>query len=61
MLPADLLQFVSPLLGSLAGGVAVYTAIRVDIARLKVQVEQAEKSADQAHSRIDSILSGHHR
>lgn len=61
MIPVDLLSFLSPLLGSLGGGVAVYTAIRVDIARLKVQVERTEKAIDLAHSRIDSLLSDHRR
>ena len=61
MIPADLMAFVSPLLGSFAGGVAVYVGIRTDIARLKAQVERNEKATDQAHSRIDSILQERHR
>lgn len=52
----DLASFISPLLGALAGGVGVYVGIRSDIAHLKARVEHAEKSSDQAHTRIDSIL-----
>lgn len=59
MLP-DLTSFVSPLLGALAGGVGVYVGIRSDIAHLKARVEHAEKSTDQAHTRIDSILQRRH-
>lgn len=56
MIPPDFMSFVSPLLGALSGGVAVYVGIRSDIARLKAQVEHVEKSIDQAHSRIDDLL-----
>jgi len=35
---------------------AVYTGIRVDLARLHEKVTQALAQADKAHTRIDSIL-----
>jgi hypothetical protein len=39
-----------------AGAASVYAAIRADLARLLEKAEQAGKSADEAHSRIDDIL-----
>lgn len=39
-----------------AGAASVYAAIRADLARLLEKAEQAGKSADEAHSRIDEIL-----
>ena len=35
---------------------AVYTAIRVDLARMHERVETALKSSEKAHARIDSLL-----
>lgn len=49
-------QVFGPLISALIGGVAAYVAIRSDLAALKARMDNAEKSADQAHSRIDSML-----
>lgn len=49
-------QVFGPLVSALIGGVAAYVAIRSDLAALKARMDNAEKSADQAHSRIDSML-----
>lgn len=51
-----LIALIAPLFGAIAGGVGVYVGIRSDIAHLRARVEHTERSADQAHSRIDSIL-----
>lgn len=42
--------------GYLVGGVAAYAAMRSDLTRAIVLAEQAGKSADEAHSRIDLML-----
>lgn len=55
----DLSQIFGPLVSALIGGIAAYVAIRSDLAALKARMDNAEKSADQAHTRIDSLL--HHR
>ena len=55
----DLSQIFGPLVSALIGGVAAYVAIRSDLAALKARMDNAEKSADQAHTRIDSLL--HHK
>lgn len=47
-----ILQF----LGTAFGGVAVYAAIRSDLADLKARMVLVEKSADAAHSRVDQLL-----
>lgn len=36
--------------------VGAYTAIRVDLAALRVIAEAAARSADEAHKRIDGML-----
>ncbi len=50
------LQFLGPLIGAIIGGVAAYVAIRADLAELKARMSIAEKVADNAHERIDSIM-----
>ena len=52
----DMVQFVGPLVSALIGGVAAYVAIRSDLAALKARMDHAEKSAYEAHGRIDSML-----
>lgn len=37
-------------------GVGAYAAIRADLAALHVKADQAAKSADKAHERIDAIV-----
>jgi hypothetical protein len=39
-----------------AGAASVYAAIRADLARLHEKAENAARSADKAHGRIDAIL-----
>lgn len=51
-----LAQFVPPLLGAIAGGVSVYVGIKSDLAALIARVTTLEKSTDQAHTRIDNLL-----
>ena len=43
--------------GAAFGGIAVYAAIRSDLADLKARMNLVEKSADAAHSRVDQLLS----
>lgn len=50
---STLMQFF----GAALGGVAVYAAIRSDLADLKARMNLVEKSADAAHSRVDQLLS----
>lgn len=50
-------QIITPLISAAFGGVAAYVAIRSDLAALKARMDNAEKAADQAHTRIDAILS----
>lgn len=52
-------QIVGPLVSALIGGIAAYVAIRSDLAALKARMDHAEKSASEAHGRIDSILMKH--
>ena len=42
--------------GIFGGSLAVYGAIRADLARAIAQAEAAEKSADKAHKRIDNLI-----
>jgi hypothetical protein len=44
------------IVGALIGGVSAYVAIRSDLASLKARMNNAEKTADGAHERIDQIL-----
>ena len=44
------------IVGALIGGVSAYVAIRSDLASLKARMDNAEKTADGAHERIDQIL-----
>lgn len=44
------------IIGALIGGVSAYVAIRSDLASLKARMDNAEKTADGAHERIDKIL-----
>jgi len=39
-----------------AGAASVYAAIRADLARLHEKAENASRSADKAHDRIDDIM-----
>lgn len=49
-------HLIGPLASALIGGVAAYVAIRSDLAAIKARMDNAEKSATEAHGRIDSIL-----
>lgn len=57
MTPEFLLQLLT------MGGacVAVYAAIRADLARLNERTNRAIETADQAHARIDNMMQGHHK
>ena len=44
-------------LGAAFGAVGAYVAIRSDLADLKARVTNVEKTGDNAHRRIDDILS----
>lgn len=47
------------LIGLAGGMVATYGAIRADLARAVVRAEIAEKSANEAHRRLDGHLTNH--
>ncbi len=49
-------DFITPLLGALAGGASVYAAIRSDLAALQARITIVEKSNDKAHDRIDGMM-----
>ncbi len=51
-------DFILQLMISLAAGAGVYAAIRADLARSIALAEQAVKSSDEAHRRIDAHI-GH--
>lgn len=60
----QLVTLVGSVMGPLAGAVAAYYAIRQDLAILRVRldahdeaVRQLHKRADNAHERIDDVLS----
>jgi ethanolamine transporter EutH len=44
------------IVGALIGGISAYVAIRADLASLKARMANTEKTADNAHERIDQIL-----
>jgi hypothetical protein len=50
-------QLLSTIIAAAAGAFGAYVAIRTDLADLKARMILAEKSTDQAHDRIDKILS----
>lgn len=50
------MDIISLLGGIFGGSLAVYGAIRADLARAIAKAEAAEKSADKAHQRIDSLI-----
>lgn len=52
-------EFILQLLVALGAPVAVYGAVRADLARAIAIAEQADKSADQAHKRIDDLFNNH--
>lgn len=49
-------DWVLQLIGMAGAGVAVYAAIRADLAALHVKADAATKSADHAHQRLDNLL-----
>jgi len=49
-------QLLSTIIAAAAGAFGAYIAIRTDLADLKARMILVEKSSDQAHSRIDNIL-----
>ena len=53
----DMTAIIQSILGAAAGAVGAYVAIRTDLAALKARMDIVERSSDQAHSRIDNILS----
>jgi hypothetical protein len=50
-------EWLLQVLTACGGAATVYAGIRADLAALKVKAEQAVKSADEAHRRIDSLHS----
>jgi len=52
----DMSIILQSIIGALIGGGSAYVAIRADLADLKARMNNAEKSADGAHERIDKIL-----
>lgn len=49
-------EWVFQMLTAASGAASVYAAIRADLARLHEKAENAARSADKAHGRIDTIL-----
>lgn len=49
-------DWVFQLLTAASGAASVYAAIRADLAALHEKAENAARSADKAHARIDTIL-----
>lgn len=54
----DVAEWIYQLLTAGAGAASVYAAIRADLARLHEKAEQATRSADKAHNRIDDLFRG---
>lgn len=54
----DMTAIFQALIGAAIGGASAYIAIRTDLADLKARMANTEKTADQAHDRIDKILHG---
>jgi len=52
----DMSVIFQSIIGALIGGISAYVAIRSDLASLKARMENTEKTADNAHERIDQIL-----
>jgi hypothetical protein len=46
--------------GQVIAGAAIWGGIRADIKGMHIRIEHAEKSAVEAHSRIDRILENRH-
>lgn len=49
-------EWIFQLLTAGAGAASVYAAIRADLARLHEKAENAARSAEKAHGRIDTLL-----
>lgn len=49
-------QYIGILVSASMGGLAAYVAIRSDLADLKARMTIVEKTASEAHGRIDSML-----
>ena len=52
----DMTAIIQSIIGAGLGAFGAYVAIRSDLAALKARMDNVEKSSDQAHSRIDTIL-----
>jgi hypothetical protein len=52
----DMTAIIQSIIGAAIGALAAYVAIRSDLAALKARMDNVEKSSDQAHSRIDTLL-----
>lgn len=48
-------EWLLQVLTAFGGAATVYAGIRADLAALKVKAEQAVKTADEAHRRIDNM------
>jgi len=53
---ADYFELIKAFIGAFLGGAAVYAAIKSDIADLKARMVITEKTANDAHTRINDIL-----
>lgn len=51
----ELRELIFAVVGPLSGGIAVYAAIRADLADLKARLTVVERSLDRAHARIDTV------
>lgn len=53
----DYFEIIKSAIGALVGGAAVYAGIKAELSEHKARIIHLERSSDQAHTRIDSILS----
>lgn len=52
-------DWLMQLMGPAGAAVAVYAAIRADLAALHVKADSARDSATRAHARIDGMMAHH--
>lgn len=50
------LELFLSVVAAAGGGIGAWVAVRADLARAIVHAEQAVKTADEAHKRIDNLL-----
>jgi hypothetical protein len=51
----EFMQLFQAFIGPILAAAGAYTAIRADLAAMKVQIATLEKAVERAHARIDQI------